>query len=257
MRLVDEANILKIKINRIGKAIISKQQRPSQQEIIETAYWARCVLEVIKDVDFQKYGHIIPANFRIAEGIDDPERPGFGKFIYANNKSIPVERLLGVIIHHRYFSFGFQADGNHFLDVMSDRKIRYWIFYADFIAAVRSLVLTDELVAAAVCDLADRELLRQDPNGWRYEESIFSSVNLFWLLQEYVKDRFQLKAKIMDRIFGISEVPDDVLRNLGFFINVEGPSRLLKMGFTPSWEDRQNVFSPSFDRDLLFNMIRQ
>ena len=55
------------------------------------------------------------------------------------------------------------------LDVMSDRKIRYWIFCADFIAAVRSLVLTDELVAAAVCDLADRELLRQDPNGWRAE----------------------------------------------------------------------------------------
>ena len=110
-------------------------------------------------LDFQKYGHIIPANLRIAEGIDDPERPGFGKFIYADNKSIPVERLLGVIIHHRYFSFGFQADGNHFLDVMSDRKIRYWIFCADFIAAVRSLVLTDGLVAAAVCDLADRRQL--------------------------------------------------------------------------------------------------
>ena len=125
VRLIDEVNILKNRVDHICKAITSKQQQPSQQEIIETAYWARCVLEVIKGVNFRQYGHIIPANFRIAEGIDDPEHPGSAKLVYAGNKSVAVEALLGVIIHHRYFSFGFQPDGSHFLDVMSDRKIRY------------------------------------------------------------------------------------------------------------------------------------
>ena len=189
MRLIDEVNILRTKVDLIDKPIISKELQPSQQQIIETAYWARCVLEVIRDVDLQKYGHTIPTNFRIAEGIDDPQHPGFAKPVYAGNKNIAVERLLGVIIHHRYFSFGFAAGGNHFLDVMSDRKVRYWILYTDFIAAIRSLLLTDELIAAAVCDLADRDLFVSDPNEWRYEEGIFSGVNLFWVLREYLEDK--------------------------------------------------------------------
>ena len=214
------------------------------------------MLEVTEDVDLQKYGHTIQTEFRIAEGIDDPEHPGSAKFVYAGNKRITVRKLLGVMIHHRYFSFDLTADGNHVLDVMSDYKVRYRIIYADFIAAVRSLVLKDDIVAATVCDLADMDFRKMNREEWRYEEGIFSSVNLFWVLGEYLEDKPQLKASIMDRVFGISEVPDDALTNLGFFISVIGPGTKLKIGFTPPWADGQDVFSLPFERDLLFNMIR-
>ena len=109
----------------------------------------------------------------------------------------------------------------------------------------------------AFCDLAERDLLRMAKENWSPADGmIFPSLNLFSLLHEHVKSETELKLRIMDEVFGIADVPHEVLPELAFFQSQVGPSAKIVIGFGPRWESEQNVFSPPVDRSLLFNLIR-
>ena len=104
----------------------------------------------------------------------------------------------------------------------------------------------------------EEDLLRRDGNSWADTDSrIFAEINLFCLLHEHVKTETALKLRIMEDLFGITEVPDEVLPRLAFFQSAYRiEEKRMIVGFGPAWEHEQNVFSPSFDQRRLFHLIR-
>lgn len=258
MRFIDVIRVLERKVNLIDRPIQDGQWAPAEVDIIETAFWARSVLDVIAKVKFKRYGHSLKTTIRTTLSNGDPDHPGSAKAVYEHNKNILLNELLGFIIHFRYFSFNRHADGNHCLDVMSDRNERRQVYYLDFTAALRSLVLSKRLVALAICDMVEEDLLRRPNIPWADTNArIFANINLFCLLHEHVKSETELKLRIMEDIFGISDVPHEVLPSLAFFQSVyEQDAKKMIVGFGPAWRREQNVFSPSFDQSQLFNLIR-
>ena len=258
MRFYDAIRVLKNKVDLIDQTTQTCKWTPVSVDVIETAFWARSVLEIIEKVKFRKYGHSLKTTIRATHSIPDPDHPGSAKAVYEQNKNISLMAMLGFVIHFRYFAFNRYADGNHCLDVMSDRNVRQQVYYSDFTAALRSLVLSDRLVVLSICDLVERDLLRRanDPCA-DTNTRIFAEINLFWLLQDQVKSETELKLKIMEEIFGITDVPNEVLPSLAFFQSVyEQEEKKMIVGFGPPWENEQNVFSPSFEQRQLFDLIR-
>ena len=257
MRFIDELRVLERKVSLIDRPMQDGRWAPPEVDIIETAFWARSVLEIIEDVEFHKYGHSLKLSIRTTRSVSDPDHPGSAKAVYEHNRNISLKKLLEFIIHFRHFSFNRHVDGNHCLDVISDRNVRQQVYYSDFTEALRSLVLSRRLVGLAFCDLAERDLLRMAKENWSPADGmIFPSLNLFSLLHEHVKSETELKLRIMDEVFGIADVPHEVLPELAFFQSQVGPSAKIVIGFGPRWESEQNVFSPPVDRSLLFNLIR-
>lgn len=258
MRFYDAIRVLENKVDQIDQTTKDVKWTPVSVDVIETAFWARSVLDIIEKVEFHRYGHSLKTTIRTTHSISDPDHPGSAKAVYEQNKNVSLKELLGFIIHFRYFAFNRHADGNHCLDVMSDRNVRQQVYYSDFTVALRSLVLSERLVALAICDLVEKDLLRRANVPWADTNSrIFAEINLFCLLREHMKSETELKLKIMEELFGITEVPDEVLPSLAFFQSVYAQEeKKMIVGFGPPWENEQNVFSPSFDQSQLFNLIR-
>ena len=257
MRFIDEIGILRRKMHRIDQLTQGPQWEPSEVDIIETAFWARSVLDIIRNVEFNRYGHSLNATIRTTRPVDDPDHPGSAKAVYEHNRNISLNDLLGFIIHFRYFAYSRHADGNHCLDVMSDRNVRQQVYYSDFTVALRSLVLSKRLVVLAICEMVEQDLLQMARESWAHTDAwVFSSINFFWLLHQHVKSETNLKLRIMDEIFGIDNVPGKILPELAFFQSRFGPGEKIVIGFGPPWENEQDVFSPLFDQGVLFNLIR-
>ena len=256
MPLIEEIHALKTKLNLIDRPDWDPMNRPSSPAIIEASFWARSILEILLSADLEQLGHPVETDIRTVHGVSDPDHPGSAEAIYDDNKRIPLMQLLGYIMHVRYFSFAVHADGNHCLDVMSDRHIRTLVYFSDFVRALRSLVLPDKFAAVAICDLTEQATQKQLTETSRYEVGIFSSVNFGWVLCGFAKNHAALKCRIFSEIFHIDQVPKHALRNAWFFVNKTGPGNQMVIGFTPPWEDDQNVFSPSFERALLYDMIK-
>ena len=258
MRFIDEIGILGEKVHRIDQLTQDAQWTPAEVDIIETAFWARSVLDIIKEVKFHRYGHKLKTTIRTTRSVDDPDHPGSAKAVYDRSRNISLKKLLGLIIHFRYFAYSRHADGNHCLDVMSDYNVRQQVYYSDFTAALRSLVLSKRLVALAICDMVEQDLLQMAKESWAQTDAwVFPSINFFSLLHEHVKNETELKLRIMDEIFGIANVPDEMLPELAFFQSRLGPGEKIVIGFGPPWEKEQDVFSPLLDQSLLFDLIRK
>ena len=256
MPLIEEIHALESKLNLINRPDWGPMHRPSSPAIIEASFWARSVLEIILHVDLKQLGHPVETNIRTVHGVADPDHPDSAKAVYDDNKQIPLTQLLGYIIHARYFSFAVHADGNHCLDVMSDRHIRTLVYFSDFVKALRSLVLPHKSAAVAICELTEQTTQKMLTETHHYEMGIFSSVNFGWVLSRFVQNHATLKSQIFSEIFHIDQVPDHALENVWFFVSRTGPGNQMMIGFTPPWEDDQNVLSPSFDRSLLYDMIK-
>ena len=85
---------------------------------------------------------------------------------------------------------------------------------------------------------------------------LFASINLFWLLFEHVKGDIELKIGIMNDLFGIAHIPDEVLPELAFFQSAYRPDdKKIRVGFTPSWTIEQKIFSAFLDHGLMFDLI--
>ena len=258
MRFVHEIGVLERKVDLICRPTQDGSWTPAEADIIEAAFWARSVLEIIEDVEFCEYGHSLARSIRTTRSVDDPEHPGSAKAVYEHNRHISLKNLLEFIIHFRYFAFNRHADGNHCLDEMSDRNVRLQVYYYDFTTALRSLVLSNRLVALAICDLVERDLLQMADESWTNTDACaFPSINLFSRLNEHVKSETELKLRIMEEIFGVAHVPHEVSTDLHFFQSRLGPGRVIVIGFTPAWEIEQDVFSKPFDLGLLIDMIRR
>ena len=256
MPLVEEIHALETKLALIDRPDWGPMHRPSSPAIIEASFWARSILEIISSADLEQLGHPVETYIRTVHGVSDPDHPGSAKAVYEDNKRIPLMQLLGYIMHVRYFSFAIHADGNHCLDVMSDRHDRTLVYYSDFVKALRSLVLPHKFAAAAICELTEQATQKQLMGTSGYEVGIFSSVNFGWVLSGFVKNRSPLKRQILSAMFNIDQVPDHALDDVWFFVSRTGPGNQMVIGFAPPWEDDQNVFSPSFDRTLLYDMIK-
>ena len=146
MRFIDEIGILERKVNQIDRPTQDGRWAPGEVDIIETAFWARSVLDVLKNVNLHRYGHNLKTTIRTTRSIGDPDHPGSAKAVYQHNINISLKELLDFVVHFRYFAFNRHADGNHCLDVMSDRNVRQQVYYSDFMVALRSLVLSKRLV---------------------------------------------------------------------------------------------------------------
>ena len=256
MPLIEELHALKTKLNLIDRPDWGPIHRPSSPAIIEASFWARSILEIILSADLEQLGHPVETYIRTVHGVSDPDHPGSAKAVYDDNKQIPLMQLLGYIMHVRYFSFAVHADGSHCLDVMSDRQIRTLVYFSDFVRALRSLVLPHKFAAVAICELTEQATQKQLTEPARYEVGIFSSVNFGWVLSGFLKNHAALKRQIFSEIFHIDRVPHHALDNVGFFVSRTGPGNQMVIGFTPPWEDDQNVFSPSFDRAMLYDIIK-
>ena len=258
MRFIDEIEILRRKVHQIDQLTQDPQWIPAEADIIEAAFWARSVLDIIKNVEFNRYGHSLRTTIRTTRSVSDPDHPGSAKAVYEHNRNISLNDLLGFIIHFRYFALNRHADGNHSLEVMSDRNVMQRVYYVDFTTALRSLVLSKRLLALAICDLVEQDLLLRDSIPWADTNArLFADINLFSLLHEHVQSETELKLTIMGEIFGISTVPDEVLPKLVFFQSVyRQDEKKMTIGFRPCWEKEQDVFSPLFDQGLLFALIR-
>ena len=256
MPFIEEIAALQSKLNIIDRPDWGSLNRPSSTQIIEASFWARTILEIITDVDLNQLGHPVETRIRTVHHIEDPNHPGSAKAISDPNKTIPLMQLLGYIIHVRYFSFSIHADGNHCLDVMSDRHDRTLVYFSDFIQALRSLVLPPKSVAVAICELTEQATQKSLLRDSGYELTIFSSVNLGWVLWHFVQDHPELKRRILSGIFQLDQVPDHALNKLFFFVSRTGPADQMVIGFAPPWENEQNVFSPPFNRESLYEIIK-
>ena len=256
MPLIEEIHVLKGKLNLIDRPDWGPLHRPSSPAVIEASFWARSILEIVSSVDLKQLGHPVETCIRTVHGVEDPDHPRSAKAVYDDDKPIPLMQLLGYIVHYRYFSFAVHADGNHCLDVMSDRHVRTHVYFSDFVKALRSLALPQKFAAVAICELTEQATQKMLTETCRYEVGIFSSVNFGWVLWDFVKDHAALKNQIFSEIFHFDQVPDHALDDIRFFVSRTGPGNQMVIGFAPPWEDDQNVFSPSFNRALLYDMIK-
>ena len=260
MILVDEIEVLRRKIDQIepkSEDIKGSVSLIRAVDFIETAFWARSVLEIIACVQFNKYGHTLKKSIRTVNIVPDPDHPGNYKTVYEHNNTISLKKLLDAIVHFRYFESSPYADDKKCLEVQSDRNTIHRVYFWDFIKTLKSLVISRRLVALAICDFVEQkitEMLLKPPHDLR-DIDIFCLINLNWVLRDFLKDEVKLKLEIMKEVFGIANVPSEVLCGLTFFINGTMGDKL-KIGFDTGWEDEQKQ-KRFIDRTALFDLIRR
>ena len=76
MRFLDEKGILRRKVHQIDQLTQDAQWEPAEVDIIETAFWARSVFDIIENVEFNRFGHRLKTTIRTTQSVDDPDHPG-------------------------------------------------------------------------------------------------------------------------------------------------------------------------------------
>ncbi len=249
MKLIEEIEVLRKKIDQIDKPYPNSEL--NSVGLIESAFWARSVLEIIGKVEFHKYNYALKKTIRPTYTAFN--RPGMHTAAYTNG-SIALEKLLHTIVHFRYFEYDHLRDGKDCLQVQSDHnKEICQVFFSDFVEALKTFLIPRRLVAVTICDLVEQEL-PEIGKGWHDEINLFGIKNFSWLTGDFLKDEIGLKRKVMQKFFGINEVPTEILRNRNFG-TMYGEK---KVRFMYS-EDRQKPPTESrpFDHVVLFNLIRQ
>ena len=240
MRLVYEIEMLRGKIAQIelrSEDITGSVNLKGSADLIETAFWARSVLEIFEHVKFKKYGHTLNKSIRTVSIVPDPDHPERDKTIY-NHHNITLNRLLNTIVHFRYFQSPLNADGKKTLEVESDRNTIRRVYFSDFVKALKSLVIEKKLIALAICDFIEHKMakiLSKSPNDLT-DMDIFCYMNLDWVLSDFLKDEIKLKLRIMKEVFGIVNVPSETLCDLKFFINGTTGDKL-NIVFSPNWAE--------------------
>ena len=97
MRFIDELRVLERKVSLIDRPMQDGRWAPPEVDIIETAFWARSVLEIIEDVEFHKYGHRLKLSIRTTHSVSDPDHPEGAKAVYEHNRNISLKKLLEFI----------------------------------------------------------------------------------------------------------------------------------------------------------------
>ena len=253
MRFTDILEIARDKISLIDPSTKGPQWQPRETDIVDAAFWARAAFDLVEPVDFSRYSHRLVTNIRLV-------RRDHNGTSYDGGLNVWLGKLLGAIIHMRYFAFYPSSDGNHFIEAINDYGTLYRVFYSDFIAALRTLALTRRLQILAVSDVLEQRMQTPIATPATYPEPHFTAttVGFLALLFDLVRDEADLKREIMSKIFGIANIPDGHLSDLVFFLSAQEipPGMKIKIGFTPPWEGDQDVFSPWFDRGILFQAIR-
>ena len=243
MELIEKIEVLRRKIDQIDEPYLYSGL--NSVDLIESAFWARSVLEVIGEVKFHKYNYTLKTSIR--ETNTPPNHLGMHTAVYTKD-SIALGKLLNTIVHFRYFEYARYRDGNNCLQVQSDRnKELCQVFFSDFIEALKSLLIPRTLVALTVCDLVELELSEG-------KTSFFGIKNVSWLMGDFLKGEVELKLKVMQKFFGISDVPMETLRNRNFACGYGHKKLKLIYG-----EDHQGAFTESehFDHSVLLDLIRQ
>ena len=250
MKLIEEIEVLRRKIDQIDKPYLHSEL--NSVDLIEGAFWARSVLEIIGKVEFHKYNYTLRRTIRPTDTA--PNRPGMHTATAAyTNGSIELKKLLDTIVHFRYFEHDRYRDGNNCLQVQSDlNKKLFQVFFSDFVEALKTFLIPRKLVAVTLCDLLE-EKWSDMARGWRGKKDLFGLKNFVWLTGDFLKDEVEIKRKFMQEFFGITDVPTEILRNRNFAC-LFGPEKLNLV-----YRDNQKAFteSQSLDPKVLFALIRQ
>lgn len=248
MRIADMISILEMRISQIDRLSQEGRLDGAAKEVLETAFWARSVLDIIGKLGLRKYGHTLKTRIRIVEG-----RGSQGK-----GETIQLEKSLSMMIHSRLFAFyRSDTDRSNCLMVVNDRSVETHVYYSDFVESLKSLVLSQRLVTLASCGVIERDLDRASLDLWRNGSDIhLATENMMSLLIFQLKPNTRLKLKIMQEIFGISDPPTTALSDLYFYPSSFRPDKTIVIGFGPPWEEGMDVFSPPFEFKKLADLIR-
>ena len=253
MRIVSEMGFLKQDLARIDHVIQiyqhqSMDREAIEKEIIEVAIVARGLLEAIEKVNFKKYGHTLRTNIRAIK----PACPGSSEMVYERNKCISLKTFCDAIVHLSKFTFNPREDCRHWLDVVNDHRNKYQVFYADFISGLRSLILSKRLVVLALCDLAEQEIAR----GRDADPLSFTAMSLGWIVGDLLEKEEQLKLDILNEIFRIGDAVDEVPPSLSLSLETYEPDGQMTIRFSLPLEGSQEIVSPLFHDNALFQLVR-
>ncbi len=264
MFLIDEIEYLRFKIQKIDVPVDNLTLSNKfffEKAVVETAFWARLILEVIEDLGVEKHGYTIKMAIPLTKSISDPKNPGCAKLIFSGEER-SIKELLGAIIHFRYFFLAPYANGDCFLDVQSDFKDRCQFYLSDFIKSVKTFLIPKRLVVVGICDKTERTINKfsqGDPasSGTDFINNSFVIRHFHWLLEHSFLEKIPLKLEILERFFGISDVPDNIAARLSFFHSwIDNHGRIM-LGFRPTWIESQKGKSATVDSRLLFDLIRK
>ena len=215
--------------------------------LMDAAFWARRLLENINKLDFCQYKYTLETRIH---AISVTEKVN-GKFVNKQNKNISLRHLCSKLVHG--VKFDLREDGQHWLDVTTDRGENFQVFYRDFITRLESLVLSKRLVVLALCDLGERGIRKgNDPLNFPTP-----SVTFNWLVYDHLPEEGQLKLEVLEEIFKIEDVPAKVLPKLTFSNVTDDADTLMTIKFDPPWETGQKAVSPAFPKADLFNVVRE
>lgn len=248
MRIVDMMSILEMRISQIERLSQEGRLNGAAKEVLETAFWARSVLDTIGKLGLRRYGRTLKTRIRI---VGERRSQGGGE-------TIQLEKLLGMMVHHRMFvSYRSDTDRSHCLMVVNDRSVETHVYYSDFMESLKSLVLSQRLVTLASCGVIERDLGRASQDLWRNGSDIhLATENMTSLLIFQLKSNTKLKLEIMQEIFGISDPPATALPDLYFYPSSFRLDKTIVIGFGPPWEEGMDVFSPPFEFKRLADLIR-
>ena len=248
MRIVDMISILEMRISQIDRLSQEGRLDGAAKEILETAFWARSVFDIIGKLGLRRYGHTFATRIRIVEG----------QGTQGEGEIIQLEKLLGMMIHSRFVApYLRDVDKSHCLMVVNDRSVETHVYFSDFVDSLKSLVLSRRLATLASCGVIERDLGRASQDLWRNGSDIhLATENMMSLLIFQLKPNTGLKLKIMQEIFGINDAPDTALLDLYFYPSSFRLDKTIVIGFGPPWEEGMDVFSPPFEFKKLADLIR-
>lgn len=246
MRLIRQIEVLRGKIDLIDK--LDLYSEVDVVDLVECAFWARSILEIIKKVKFENYNYTLA--LRINQIYTNNGLPISGPIVQPKG-FIELQNLLGTIVHHRSIGFG-----NTFLQVQSDKKKKLCqVYFSDFVEALKSLLIPKKLLAVAVCDLAEEpEMFDLGGKGWHEQLDFFCTDNLSWLIGDFLTEEVEIKGIVVKKFFGISDISTEMLRKRNLSWGVGSQTiRLLYIERYPA----KPTQSERFSLDVLTDLIRQ
>ena len=247
MFIVDDVNSLKEKLQLIKESHLTSHSISLETALMDVAYTARRLLENINELDFEQYEYTLETRIH---AISVTEKTS-GELVCKQNKYISLRHFCSKLVH--VVKFDLRDDGQHLLDVTTNRDENFQVFYRDFITGLNSLVLSRRLVVLALCDLA----ARSPRKGNNQSDSPTPPVTFNWLVSDHLPEEDQLKLDVLKEIFKIEDVPANALPKLTFSNVTDDVDTVMTIDFGPHWETGQRVKSPKFPRGDMFEVVRE
>ena len=178
---------------------------------------------------------------------------------YMGESRVDIMVILGAIIHEQYIAIqiGSQQgdEGTIQLDVRSDRG-RWIVKFSEFLEKLQSYILSRDEVAIVVCDMIDNHRRLVEKDKTKMIPPVIGNYDLEWLLWKYAVREIELKRIIMNKVFNISKISEEILAKLKFSANNLG-NQNFRLYFTPyDWRDENSEYSEVISWRTLSKIFR-